>query len=103
VATELQSRPQPSPHAPAADGGVVVEKVSRAYRGARGEAVPALSDVSLSAARGELVAVVGPSGCGKTTLLELVPPAVARQRFDRVRAGGADGPERHAAAVVRRR
>ena len=72
MAIELQSRPQPSPHAPAADGGVVVEKVSRAYRGARGEALPALSDVSLRAARGELVAVVGPSGCGKTTLLELV-------------------------------
>ena len=72
MATELQSRPQPSPHATAADGGIVVEKVSRAYRGTRGEAVPALSDVSLRAARGELVAVVGPSGCGKTTLLELV-------------------------------
>src|SRR5207244_1343050 len=50
----------------------MVENVSRAYRGSRGEAVPALADVSLRAARGELVAVVGPSGCGKTTLLELV-------------------------------
>ncbi|MGH2855168.1 MAG: ABC transporter ATP-binding protein [Solirubrobacteraceae bacterium] len=40
-------------------------------RGANGP-VQALADVSLRAAKGELVAVVGPSGCGKTTLLELI-------------------------------
>jgi len=72
VATELQSRAQPSPLPTAAAGAIVVENVSRAYRGSRGEAVPTLANVSLRAARGELVAVVGPSGCGKTTLLELV-------------------------------
>jgi NitT/TauT family transport system ATP-binding protein len=34
--------------------------------------VPALREVSLRAAHGELLAIVGPSGCGKTTLLELI-------------------------------
>ncbi|HST56697.1 MAG TPA: ABC transporter ATP-binding protein [Solirubrobacteraceae bacterium] len=57
---------------PDAEPSVRVERVSRAYRDARGASVPALSDVSLTAAHGEVLAVVGPSGCGKTTLLELI-------------------------------
>jgi ABC-type nitrate/sulfonate/bicarbonate transport system ATPase subunit len=51
---------------------VRVQGVSMAYRPERREPVQALSDVSLRAATGELLAVVGPSGCGKTTLLELI-------------------------------
>ena len=37
-----------------------------------GDAVVALSDVSLTIARNEFVCLVGPSGCGKSTLLRLV-------------------------------
>src|SRR5688572_14515350 len=48
-------------------GGVEVVAVAKAFG-----PVKALDDVSLRAARDEVVAVVGPSGCGKSTLLELV-------------------------------
>ena len=33
---------------------------------------PAVDDVSLTVARGELVSLLGPSGCGKTTVLRMV-------------------------------
>src|SRR5687768_1757090 len=44
------------------------ENVSFAY-----ERVRVLSNVSFSARKGEIVALVGPSGAGKTTLVDLVP------------------------------
>ncbi len=66
---------------------VRLQEVTRVYSdrpGGRrtGRAVQALLDVSLGAARGEVLAVVGPSGCGKTTLLELI---CGLQRPDRGR------------------
>jgi NitT/TauT family transport system ATP-binding protein len=86
VATELQSRAQPS-RTGAAEGAtadaegdartkkdvaVALEGVARTYGEHGAKAVPALAGVSMRAAPGELLAVVGPSGCGKTTLLELI-------------------------------
>jgi len=50
-------------------GDIAFENVSFTYPGTE---TPALSDVSLSVAAGQTVALVGPSGAGKTTLSNLV-------------------------------
>ncbi len=47
-----------------------VENVSRTYIQG-GETIHALRDVTLTASRGEFIAVAGPSGSGKTTLLNV--------------------------------
>lgn len=72
---------------------VVIEGVSKRYRGRRGE-VEALRSVSFESREGEFVALLGPSGCGKSTLLGivagLVEPTEGRVRFLRPAAGSPD-------------
>ena len=51
------------------------------------EGIPALVDLCLSVADGELLAVVGPSGCGKSTLLRLLAGLEAPTRGT-LRIGG---------------
>jgi len=62
---------------PAGDSAIAFDHVSFAY----GEDAPALSDVSITARKGETVALVGPSGGGKSSILNLIP------RFYDVTAG----------------
>ena len=57
----------------------------------------ALSDVSLSVADGEFMAIVGPSGCGKTTLLNIVAGLLP---YDRGTVS-IDGRQIHGAGVDR--
>jgi subfamily B ATP-binding cassette protein MsbA len=54
---------------PIGEARVALEGVSFSY----GAGEPVLDDVSLSVARGEIVALVGPSGAGKSTVLNLIP------------------------------
>ncbi len=50
---------------------VTVDHVNLDYHKEK-EPLPVLTDISLTAAKDELVAVTGPSGCGKSTLLRII-------------------------------
>jgi subfamily B ATP-binding cassette protein MsbA len=49
-------------------GEIVFERVGFAY-----DSNPVLHDISFTARRGDLIALVGPSGSGKSTLVDLIP------------------------------
>lgn len=61
----------PPATAPAAVSALEIEGVAKRFW-ARNQIVTALSETSLTIAKGEFVTIVGPSGCGKSTLLNLI-------------------------------
>lgn len=56
---------------PLTDTSLQVENLSKSYPTA-GDPLQVLSNVSLSLAGGDSLAIVGPSGCGKSTLLQIL-------------------------------
>jgi NitT/TauT family transport system ATP-binding protein len=70
--------------------------VSKSFRSTRTRTT-AISNVSLTIARGELLCLVGPSGCGKTTILNLIA-GLERPTAGEVRISGrpiaGPGPDR---------
>jgi NitT/TauT family transport system ATP-binding protein len=80
--------------APASAGvEIAIRDVSHSFD-LEGAPLPVLENVSLTAARGEFVALLGPSGCGKSTLLRLVaglePPTKGEVAADGQRIAGPD-------------
>ncbi len=76
------AQPLPAP----VRGAVRIEALSFRYATIPSDAPPTLSDVDLTLASGETVALVGPSGAGKTTLANLLlrfyEPSVGRILLD---------------------
>ncbi|MET8827579.1 thiol reductant ABC exporter subunit CydD [Streptomyces sp. NPDC004610] len=84
---EVLETPVPEPGTGAVpEGAVAFESVTVRYPGRGADAV---SEVSLTVAPGETVALVGPSGTGKSTLLNVLLGFV-RPSAGRVRVGGTD-------------
>ena len=72
---------------------IEIDRLTKRYYVERdGRQVLALSDVSLTVADGEFMAIVGPSGCGKTTLLNiaagLIPHDLGSMSIDGKRIEG---------------
>ena len=51
---------------------IVLDNVSKIFKGPKGEDVRAVHNVSLTAEDGEFLVLVGPSGCGKSTTLRMI-------------------------------
>jgi multiple sugar transport system ATP-binding protein len=82
---------------------VVLQDVTKVFRGAKGEAIHAVEQVSLTVRDKQFLVLVGPSGCGKTTLLRLIAgleePGEGTILLDGFRVNGVPAKERGVAMV----
>src|SRR5215469_15451735 len=49
-----------------------LDRVTRRFAGAGGQAFAALNELTITIRRGEFIALLGPSGCGKSTALNCI-------------------------------
>ena len=61
-----------APRAPAADSGLIVDRIGKSFRGRQ-----VVKGVSLHLARGEVAGLLGPNGAGKTTCFYMVTGLIA--------------------------
>ncbi len=86
---------------------VVIENLTKIFRGTKSESIRAVNGVSLVIAPGELLALVGPTGCGKTTLLRLIAglesPTAGKILLDGADVTAAQPKDRDVAMVFQQR
>jgi ATP-binding cassette subfamily B protein len=68
---DIKDKPD-APDLEVTEGSLELDKVSFEYE-LGDETVPVLSDVSLTARRGQTIGIVGPPGAGKSTIAHLIP------------------------------
>ncbi len=93
----VELREVPNPQGGSAGPRIVVDRVSKAFRGG---ASPALQECTVEIRPNEVICIIGPSGCGKTTLLRIID-GLTRPDGGRVLIDGKEitGPRRDLAMV----
>ena len=91
--TDVLGGAEPASPLPSA-GGVVAQGVRRSF----GD-VQAVRGIDLTAAPGEVTALVGPNGAGKTTLLLVLATLLVPDAGDRPRRGPSGRPHRRTAGT----
>ncbi|MGI8872258.1 MAG: ABC transporter ATP-binding protein [Candidatus Limnocylindria bacterium] len=94
--TATADSPPRGPQASVGGAVVTLEHVTKRYG-----SVPAVADLSLTVAAGEICVLVGPSGCGKTTTMKMINRLV-EPTSGRITIGGEDVMQLRATELRRR-